>query len=186
MGGRLLGQISTHALREEGDTRERVHEWVRLLFLPTPSARRATLPDVKFDRAKSNFYPRPPRGGRQGYCVAPRVIAVFLPTPSARRATACSSTGKWKTIFLPTPSARRATSNLDEFKSRYKISTHALREEGDHIDIKTPHGPPYFYPRPPRGGRPYHRQHQALGRYFYPRPPRGGRLTALVAAFTYL
>ena len=178
--------ISTHALREEGDGCVFLLGALISRFLPTPSARRATLPDVKFDRAKSNFYPRPPRGGRQGYCVAPRVIAVFLPTPSARRATACSSTGKWKTIFLPTPSARRATSNLDEFKSRYKISTHALREEGDHIDIKTPHGPPYFYPRPPRGGRPYHRQHQALGRYFYPRPPRGGRLTALVAAFTYL
>ena len=32
-----------------------------------------------------------------------------------------------------------------------------------------------FYPRPPRGGRPYHPAH-GCGLYdFYPRPPRGGR-----------
>ena len=34
------------------------------LFLSTPSARRAT-PSTSCDRhSKSNFYPRPPRGGR--------------------------------------------------------------------------------------------------------------------------
>ena len=35
---------------------------------------------------------------------------------------------------------------------------------------------PYFYPRPPRGGRLRHssKLQQNKG-YFYPRPPRGGR-----------
>ena len=80
------------------------------------------------------------------------------------------------------------------------ISIHALREEGDLVNdiggvddglfLSTPsarratsprqtHCAParYFYPRPPRGGRP--RRYQAPKwplSYFYPRPPRGGRL----------
>ena len=33
--------------------------------------------------------------------------------------------------FLPTPSARRATGENSEEALAYKISTHALREEGD-------------------------------------------------------
>ena len=34
----------------------------------------------------------------------------------------------------------------------------------------------YFYPRPPGGGRPYHkRREMSIGFYFYPRPPGGGR-----------
>ena len=155
-------------------------------FLPTPSARRATLPDVKFDRAKSNFYPRPPRGGRQGYCVAPRVIAVFLPTPSARRATACSSTGKWKTIFLPTPSARRATSNLDEFKSRYKISTHALREEGDLDNLERRVGLRISTHALREEGDRVTDALLASIRDFYPRPPRGGRLARFAFKTTLL
>ena len=33
----------------------------------------------------------------------------------------------------------------------------------------------YFYPRPPRGGRPLCDLTVARAQYFYPRPPRGGR-----------
>ena len=46
---------------------------------------------------------------------------------------------------------------------------------------------PYFYPRPPRGGRPLshsplcHEVHN-----FYPRPPRGGRPTSISVAFAFL
>ena len=35
-----------------------------------------------------------------------------------------------------------------------KISIHALREEGDFPRILLTSGSKYFYPRPPRGGRP--------------------------------
>ena len=34
----------------------------------------------------------------------------------------------------------------------------------------------YFYPRPPRGGRPVQHRQTSTPHYFYPRPPRGGRL----------
>ena len=56
------------------------------------------------------------------------------------------------------------------------ISIHALREEGDLQCLVTWSSHRYFYPRPPRGGRP---ERPAIGRHgknFYPRPPRGGRL----------
>ena len=35
-----------------------------------------------------NFYPRPPRGGRQPFIVQITASSLFLSTPSARRATA--------------------------------------------------------------------------------------------------
>ena len=56
-------------------------------------------------------------------------------------------------VFLSTPSARRATcipTYISSFCS-------------------------YFYPRPPRGGRPQTKLDIAKQAHFYPRPPRGGR-----------
>ena len=116
-GGRLPG-LSV----DPGNTSE---------FLSTPSARRATLHGLVDDaglvisihalreegdatkRARAaawrNFYPRPPRGGRQYVDAADNALKVFLSTPSARRAT-------------PHHRGRRP---------REAISIHALREEGD-------------------------------------------------------
>ena len=57
------------------------------------------------------------------------------------------------------------------------ISIHALREEGDNSFQCSQSSRLDFYPRPPRGGRPYVPQYVTKSRcYFYPRPPRGGRL----------
>ena len=56
-----------------------------------------------------NFYPRPPRGGRQVYDEIYISVYEFLATPSARRATV-------QLIFPGKPD---------------DISIHALREEGD-------------------------------------------------------
>ena len=79
-------------------------------------------------------------------------------------------------IFLSTPSARRAT--LAELNALLDmdISIHALREEGDACRTERPAGHGYFYPRPPRGGRPLNADFGVVGHDFYPRPPRGGRL----------
>ena len=85
--GRSPEPISIHALREEGDSigslfsaslpiflstpsarrathRLRPFNALRLLFLSTPSARRATYDTAFSSPPFSNFYPRPPRGGR--------------------------------------------------------------------------------------------------------------------------
>ena len=123
--------ISIHALREEGDCELVCDDVEYLLFLSTPSARRATANkrpcraglyisihalreegDEQLSKVcglHRHFYPRPPRGGRQYYIRHLVDADIFLSTPSARRATPITST------------TRAATAN--------------------------------FYPRPPRGGR---------------------------------
>ena len=102
-----------------------------------------------------HFYPRPPRGGRQSPLVAVPVGVLFLSTPSARRATHIKWGAGSILLFLSTPSARRATRLRRADQLRQDISIHALREEGDawRSAIKGD-ASPYFYPRPPRGGRP--------------------------------
>ena len=147
------------------------------IFLSTPSARRATkfamlgdqsgiisihalreegdLPDIAAQTHYSHFYPRPPRGGRPD----------------------TTDKSKQRMEFLSTPSARRATYWCYCFFTFYRISIHALREEGDAAHSAGSRRSTNFYPRPPRGGRPAPTQ-RSSGTWtdFYPRPPRGGRL----------
>ena len=147
--------ISIHALREEGDVilmylltitsvflstpsaRRATFVPSRLLwehfeFLSTPSARRATGFGAQTPSGGYDFYPRPPRGGRQDSETNGFRIIKFLSTPSARRATrtrrqmVSGSSNFYPrpprggrplarlvradgTLFLSTPSARRAT-----------------------------------------------------------------------------
>ena len=102
-------KISIHALREEGDP-------ILLHCMET----------------MSDFYPRPPRGGRHFKTGMTSIITVFLSTPSARRATLTSARiAATIETFLSTPSARRATSTPITSSIRCRISIHALREEGD-------------------------------------------------------
>ena len=68
--------ISIHALREEDDLCCRGGQTEKIKFLSTPSARRTTLTLSSSSGSCTNFYPRPPRGGRPGkimfltqYCV---------------------------------------------------------------------------------------------------------------------
>ena len=146
--------ISIHALREEGDDADRLVGGGQVGFLSTPSARRAT-----------------------GFVDLVHDLQKFLSTPSARRATQAYCDALEAIQFLSTPSARRATyiANLNALLE--VISIHALREEGDQVDearriaeevfLSTPSARratscasatiriwDYFYPRPPRGGRP--------------------------------
>ena len=107
------------------------------------------------------FYPRPPRGGRH--------LANAGSQASAK--------------FLSTPSARRATNPRDFLEDFCIISIHALREEGDLACLALLGKAGYFYPRPPRGGRPVAPQTFLFARKnFYPRPPRGGRPSAASAS----
>ena len=193
-----LENISIHALREEGDARRdgkpdpRNNFYPRPprggrpldngfvsaaeLFLSTPSARRATKGAQLLRARRLYFYPRPPRGGRRHAGLLFGGGGGFLSTPSARRATQGRCPDCQPLEFLSTPSARRAT-----------YSHRAERRVRG-----------YFYPRPPRGGRPGQIIHTVdvadisihalreegdrttgkyimFKKYFYPRPPRGGR-----------
>ena len=105
---------------------------------------------------QSDFYPRPPRGGRQGFTPVPHQSGLFLSTPSARRATWTATLRRSFTKFLSTPSARRATLFTTTKASLITISIHALREEGDSGCRFCSCRTFYFYPRPPRGGRHAH------------------------------
>ena len=125
-----------------------------VLFLSTPSARRAT-----------------------GFCKVLYWSKEFLSTPSARRATQLhphpdnprkisihalreegDGSGQFVLdcvyLFLSTPSARRATIAVQHILERDAISIHALREEGDGGPRRPERVHQDFYPRPPRGGRP--------------------------------
>ena len=62
------------------------------------------------------------------------------------------------------------------------ISIHALREEGDTSGTAAGAVSIYFYPRPPRGGRPAGIAGRCRAADFYPRPPRGGRPGVYMAA----
>ena len=125
------GQISIHALREEGDKA-----------------------DLQTDKAGGHFYPRPPRGGRPppikkcdvGIRISIHALREegdafpaggrplendFYPRPprGGRRSSYRSYGTAWQ--FLSTPSARRATLLLARARWNVPISIHALREEGD-------------------------------------------------------
>ena len=103
---------------------------------------------------------------------------VFLSTPSARRATFEERKAFVYELFLSTPSARRATrpawrlylvyaisihalreegdqAGADPRPCAFDISIHALREEGDEMSDEEKALQNDFYPRPPRGGRPW-------------------------------
>ena len=62
--------ISTHALREEGDLILQSVAYTPTQFLPTPSARRATTVQDPLAGNGQYFYPRPPRGGRRSASVS--------------------------------------------------------------------------------------------------------------------
>ena len=150
-------------------------------------------------RSPGNFYPRPPRGGRHTAAFSMTTMSRFLSTPSARRATKLPKlSSDWIKISIH---ALREEGDciFFGFGQIDVISIHALREEGDRSPGRKLQSPVYFYPRPPRGGRPklyvmYQTARQFLSTpsarratiavqhllerdaHFYPRPPRGGRL----------
>ena len=101
----VLGCISIHALREEGDRT-----------------------GIRIPGGMGNFYPRPPRGGRQASKSLTEKACLFLSTPSARRATGCYQGSLGNVRFLSTPSARRATAKT-ETKSLFSNKLYNILHE---------------------------------------------------------
>ena len=98
-----------------------------LKFLPTPSARRATLHEVAvLIQQRISIHALREEGDR-----------AFLPR--------CRNGA----IFLSTPSARRATVLISFILPNVLISIHALREEGDTARLTLRMPETNFYPRPP-------------------------------------
>ena len=199
-----LREISIHALREEGDLRSSSSSLMLSQFLSTPSARRATIkteleenaalkisihalreegdrPPAPAWHRQSNFYPRPPRGGR----------------PSDVRERAVE-----QSISIH---ALREEGDQDNIVNMYGSLDFYPRPPrgGRRMARASTSLPRNFYPRPPRGGRqdariqslqpfvflstpsarratPARRGTWATGGHFYPRPPRGGRPMLIV------
>ena len=123
-------KISIHALREEGDAGPQLRERPERISIHA-LREEGDEEGPKVFRLKTNFYPRPPRGGRPLTVRLSALPRSFLSTPSARRATSASLPCRSPARFLSTPSARRATRSAATRRRRCSN----------------------FYPRPPRGGR---------------------------------
>ena len=148
------------------------------IFLSTPSARRATRKGKAGCRPRGNFYPRPPRGGRlrrHSELTNVQIISIHALREEGDRMTPSASTSRQN--FYPRPPRGGRPRGEETLRSERQISIHALREEGDLVHRlvnllgqgisihalreegdrspwKSLTFPRYFYPRPPRGGRP--------------------------------
>ena len=81
-----VADISIHALREEGDMP--CLRWKNGLIISIHALREeGDASALRMSFLTSNFYPRPPRGGRPEIFPHSLGIHIFLSTPSARRAT---------------------------------------------------------------------------------------------------
>ena len=97
----------------------------------------------------TNFYPRPPRGGRRQHIERCSGVGQFLSTPSARRATA----GAGHVHLHGSISIHALREEGDLYPCRYirqgcAISIHALREEGDNSEIQNDPIDPEFLSTP--------------------------------------
>ena len=158
-GGRLFDAltlflpvvISIHALREEGDQPFDNLSASAIIFLSTPSARRATTPFCTgttkrriflstpsarratasrrwHRRSNFDFYPRPPRGGRPDVETSAAVVVEFCPRPPRGGRLFFHVKVRFLSLFLSTPSARRATPPwIQTDRAREFLSTPSAR-----------------------------------------------------------
>ena len=146
------------------------HSPMALIFLSTPSARRATSSCSLSRTTEENFYPRPPRGGRRHGKNPCHSTERFLSTPSARRATFWAPLLEPPEVFLSTPSARRATRiTIRCLSTTIFLSTPSARRATPAV-LGPRCLPFYFYPRPPRGGRQLVTYHSTPGVLFLSTP----------------
>ncbi len=174
--------ISIHALREEGDAGPQLRERPERISIHA-LREEGDEEGPKVFRLKTNFYPRPPRGGRPLTVRLSALPRSFLSTPSARRATSASLPCRSPARFLSTPSARRATVAVVRVCFALEISIHALREEGDPTTPVTVRCMFLFLSTPSARRATMSGQGSFVPTEdFYPRPPRGGRRLLICAA----
>ena len=124
------------------------------------------------------FYPRPPRGGRQ----RAGEPFLLLPEISIHALREEGDTFRWEAKvyeqdFYPRPPRGGRRLQDHHHAALVAISIHALREEGDSTIQHSVHPLSQEFLSTPSARRATKRlavlgNH---GRYFYPRPPRGGR-----------
>ena len=124
-------RISIHALREEGDEQQAAMSYnsaISIHALREEGDRRSR----RGRGLQSNFYPRPPRGGRRTRDKKSAFRSQFLSTPSARRATVFAGLNRGDLFnFYPRPPRGGRRGQRRQAQRGHEISIHALREEGD-------------------------------------------------------
>ena len=122
--------ISIHALREEGDNPGSPQHWFYLISIHALREEGDPTRPRAFS-STSDFYPRPPRGGRPLHAPVLRLRGNFYPRPprGGRREWDTKNTTVW-TISIH---ALREEGDVmgKSHREIAKISIHALREEGD-------------------------------------------------------
>ena len=102
------------------------------LFLSTPSARRATKAAGQIAKLMQFLSTPSARRATVGEVPFTYLVLEFLSTPSARRATGAihgGETFQWN--FYPRPPRGGRRNAVNSVINFFKISIHALREEGD-------------------------------------------------------
>ena len=167
--------ISIHALREEGDGNRPRHT-----------------------AGHSDFYPRPPRGGRRVVDEATKDMTEISIHALREEGDGCIGRLPHRhNHFYPRPPRGGRRNHGDDaaaLRDFYPRPPRGGRRdflevpEGGELFLSTPSArratrrscsglrcSRNFYPRPPRGGRPSWRPSRPPQMDFYPRPPRGGR-----------
>ena len=125
-------EISIHALREEGDFIRAHHYSGKVVFLSTPSARRATDPVADSNILRIDFYPRPPRGGRRAVLRGQgNDHRISIHALREEGDTSASGARSSRSYFYPRPPRGGRPLCFHKSRLRSLISIHALREEGD-------------------------------------------------------
>ena len=145
--------LSTPSARRATGLRRRCA--LRFRFLSTPSARRATSGCCTLWSSRTDFYPRPPRGGRrerQQHDQAAASISIHALREEG------DAVPPGTAVVIPKISIHALREEGDVQRAvqgcaGQTISIHALREEGDRTRCRSRRHRRYFYPRPPRGGR---------------------------------
>ncbi len=120
--------ISIHALREEGDHRRRTIPSGAANFYPRPPRGGRQEPPAG-DQRSGDFYPRPPRGGRLPQW-SQNSLFIFISIHALREEGDVSMLN-WTVslaLFLSTPSARRATAKT-ETKSLFSNKLYNILHE---------------------------------------------------------
>ena len=157
--------ISIHAPREGGDRGSGLIQ-AFLILISIHAPREGGDPEPKSSLPFSRYFnPRPPRGGR------PDCIADVLADTTE--------------ISIHAP-REGGDNRMDHALYSKGISIHAPREGGDGRVTVSTKPPPYFNPRPPRGGRlsPSGQRSEILAISIH--APREGGDTALVTTSTVL
>ena len=123
--------ISIHALREEGDAR--AGAFSSRASISIHALREEGDPFCKrFYLCLTNFYPRPPRGGRLLHgCNEGRINHFYPRPPRGGRPAIHPSRNPHQKNFYPRPPRGGRRQGLYHIGMLREISIHALREEGD-------------------------------------------------------